>query len=285
MPHSEESVVGASLIGELHAGDLLIASTLPPSEARALLAHQLGVAREQLVARPEQRVAPADAQQFARLADRRQRGEPLAYLLGEKEFYGRMFAVSPAVLIPRPETELLVETALSLGLHDDAHVVDLGTGSGCIAITLALERAAWRVTATDASPPAIAVARGNAQKWQANNVTFRHGNWFAAVPAQRFDLIVSNPPYVAAGDPHLDALRFEPTLALMSEGRGLAWIQTIIDGAPPHLVPRGFLVLEHGHDQASAVRDRFATRGWCEVRTLTDLAGADRVTFARFRAV
>ncbi|MBA3253594.1 MAG: peptide chain release factor N(5)-glutamine methyltransferase, partial [Burkholderiaceae bacterium] len=122
-------------IGELQAGDLLIASTLPALEARALLAHQIGVTRERLVARPEHCVAPADADGFARLAERRRRGEPLAYLLGEKEFYGRVFAVSPAVLIPRPETELLVETALSFSLREDAEVADLGTGSGCIAIT------------------------------------------------------------------------------------------------------------------------------------------------------
>ena len=205
MPSSEDSAVG-----ELRVGDLLSASTLPTLEARALLAHQLGVARERLVMRPEQRVASEDMRGFAQLVKRRKRGEPLAYLLGEKEFYGRMFAVSPAVLIPRPETELLVEIVLALGLPDEAHVVDLGTGSGCIAITLALERAAWRITASDLSQQAIGVARGNAEKWQAHNVTFRHGSWFSAVPEQRFDLIVSNPPYVAVGDPHLDALPFEP---------------------------------------------------------------------------
>ena len=280
MPFSEESV-----IGELHAGDLLIASTLPALEARVLLAHQLGVERERLVAHPEQSVAPADADGFAQLAERRRRGEPLAYLLGQKEFHGRLFAVSPAVLIPRPETELLVETSLSLGLRDDARVVDLGTGSGCIAITLALERPAWQVTATDASPQAIEVARGNAENWHASNVMFRHGSWFTALSIQRFDLIVSNPPYVAVGDPHLDALRFEPALALVAESNGLASLQTIIEGAPPYLVPGGFLVLEHGHDQADAVRDSFTARGWCDVSTSADLAGFDRVTLARSRVV
>ena len=274
-----------SVIGELHAGDLLIASTLPALEARALLAHQLGVARESLVARPEQCVAPTDADGFAHLAERRRRGEPLAYLLSEKEFYSRLFGVSPAVLIPRPETELLVETALAYAASDNTQVLDLGTGSGCIAITLGLERRSWRVIATDVSSPALAVARDNANKWQASNVTFRLGIWFSAVPAQRFDLIVSNPPYIAAGDPHLDALRFEPTLALVTEGNGLAGLQTIIEGAPAHLMPGGFLVLEHGHDQASAVREMLMTRGWCDVRTRADLAGLDRVTFARSRVV
>ncbi|MGZ8994512.1 MAG: peptide chain release factor N(5)-glutamine methyltransferase [Burkholderiaceae bacterium] len=279
MALSEESA-----IGDLHAADLLIASTLPVPEARALLAHQLGVARETLIARPEQRVAPADADGFAQLAERRRRGEPLAYLLGEKDFYGRRFAVSSAVLVPRPETELLVETALSLDLNDGAQVADLGTGSGCIAITLALERPGWRVTATDASQQAIGVARSNAEKWLASNVTFRHGTWFNAAPGRRFDLIVSNPPYVAAGDPHLDALRFEPTLALVSENNGLACLQTIIDGALSHLVRGGFLVLEHGHEQAHAVRAMLAA-GWSDVRTRTDLAGNDRVTLARFQPV
>ena len=274
-----------SAVGELRVGDLLNASTLPTLEARALLAHQLGVARERLITRPDQRVAPADMHGFAQLVKRRKLGEPLAYLLGEKEFYGRMFAVSPAVLIPRPETELLVEIVLALGLPDQAHIVDLGTGSGCIAITLALERAAWHITATDMSQQAIGVARGNAEKWQAHNVTFQHGSWFSTVPDQRFDLIVSNPPYVAAGDPHLDALPFEPMPALVAEGNGLACLQTIIEGAPSHLVPGGFLLLEHGHDQADAVRDLFATHGWCDVRTQADFAGIERVTLARSAVV
>ena len=270
-----------SAVGEMTVGELLSSSTLPTFEARALLASQLGVARERLAARPKQLVAPADAQRFAQLAERHQRGEPLAYLLGEKEFYGRMFAVSPAVLIPRPETELLVEAALSLGVRDSACVLDLGTGSGCIAITLALERPAWQIVATDKSQQAIAVARGNARKWQAGNVEFRDGSWFTAVPDQRFDLIVSNPPYVAVGDSHLGALRFEPMHALVAEAGGLACLHTIIQDAPLHLMPGGFLALEHGHDQAAAVRDRLATGGWRDVRTLADLAGLDRVTLAR----
>ena len=263
MPSSEDSAVG-----ELRVGDLLSASTLPTLEARALLAHQLGVARERLVMRPEQRVASEDMRGFAQLVKRRKRGEPLAYLLGEKEFYGRMF-----------------EIVLGVGLPDEAPIVDLGTGSGCIAITLALERAAWRITASDLSQQAIGVARGNAEKWQAHNVTFHHGSWFSAVPEQRFDLIVSNPPYVAVGDPHLDALPFEPLPALVAEGNGLACLQAIIEGAPSHLVPGGFLVLEHGHDQADAVRDLFATHGWCDVRTEADFASIERVTLARTAVV
>ena len=271
-------------VGDLSVADLLSSSTLPTLEARALLAHQLGVAREQLIAQPERRVARADAQNFAQFVAHRQRGEPLAYLLGEKEFYGRMFAVSPAVLIPRPETELLVEAALSFGLRDDARVLDLGTGSGCIALTLALERPAWHVTATDSSKEAIRIARANAEKWQATNLTFRHASWFAAVP-DRFDLIVSNPPYVAVDDPHLGALRFEPRAALIADAEGLASLHAIIDGAPPHLVPGGYLALEHGYDQAASVRNRLAANSWRDVRTLTDLAGLERVTLGRTSAV
>lgn len=272
-------------LSELRAGALLGAATLAAGEARALLAHQLGVAREHLIARPGLAIAAADARGFAQLVARRQRGEPLAYLLGEKEFYGRRFAVSPAVLVPRPETELLVETALSLGLRDNAHMLDLGTGSGCIAITLALERPAWRIGATDVSSQAIEIARSNAANLHAGNVTLRAGSWFDATPAQRFDLIVSNPPYIAAGDPHLEALRFEPMAALVAAGSGLACLQMIVDRAPPHLVGGGFLALEHGHDQAPAVRRMFGHRHWCDVRTRPDLAGVERVTLARRRAV
>ncbi len=262
-------------------GELLTASRLPAKESRALLAHQLGVARERLIARPEQRVPPAVVQRFNEIAQRRRSGEPLAYLLGEKEFYGRMFAVSPSVLIPRPETELLVEIALRLNLPAQAHVLELGTGSGCIAVTLALERPGWQITATDLSPEAIGIARANADRWQARTVSFRNGSWFCAVaPETQFDLIVSNPPYVAAGDPHLNALRFEPLPALAAGDNGLSCLRVIIDGAPTRLVPGGSLALEHGHDQGSAVRKLLAARRWLDVRTQTDDAGLDRITSA-----
>jgi release factor glutamine methyltransferase len=268
-------------VGELSVGDLLSTSTLPALEVRALLAHQLGVTRERLIAQPELRVAPADAQAFAQLVQRCQRGEPLAYLLGEREFYGRVFKVSDAVLIPRPETELLVDIALAAALNDGAHVLDLGTGSGCVALTLALERPSWQVTATDVSHDALEVARANAAKLGVDNVAFRMGSWFSVVSGQRFDLIVSNPPYVAAGDSHLQALRFEPPTALVAEGNGLASLQQIIENAPPHLRPGGILALEHGYEQAEAVRGLFAAGGWREIRTQTDFAGLDRVTLAR----
>ena len=276
MPFNEDSAVG-----ELSVDELLSASPLPALEARALLAHQLGIRREQLIAQPELRVAPADVQAFGRLVQRCQHGEPLAYLLGEKEFYGRVFKVSSAVLIPRPETELLVDIALSAALNDEAHVLDLGTGSGCVALTLALERPSWHVTATDVSHEALEVARANAAKLGADNVEFRNGSWFSAVSGQRFDLIVSNPPYVATGDSHLQALRFEPLTALVAEGNGLASLQQIIESAPRHLLPGGTLALEHGYEQAEAVSGLFTSDRWRAVRTLPDFAGLDRVTLAR----
>ena len=262
-------------------GELLVASPLGRPETRALLAHQLGVPRERLIAQPELHVAPRDVQAFAHLVQRCQRGEPLAYVLGEKEFYGRMFEVSPAVLIPRPEPELLVEVALSAGLNDRAHVLDLGTGSGCVALTLSLERPSWQVTATDVSRDALEVARANAAKLSVANVAFRQGSWLSALSNQRFGLIVSNPPYVAVGDDHLQALRFEPQIALVASGNGLTCLQQIIESAPRHLLPGGIVALEHSYEQGEAVRALFNTGAWCEARTLADFAGLDRVTRAR----
>lgn len=273
--------IGPRLSNNPSARELLATSNLPAAEARALLAHQLGVTRESLIARPEQRIARGDAQSFMQLVERRWLGEPLAYLLGEKEFFGRMFAVSPAVLIPRPETEMLVEVALRLVARPDAHVLDLGTGSGCIGITLALERAGWRVAATDLSAEALVVARRNASRWQAGNITFYQGSWFDAIGALRFDIVVANPPYVATGDPHLDALRFEPTAALVADGDGLGCLQAIISGAPAHLVAGGYLALEHGHNQGLTVRSVLSANGWRNIQTDADLAGLERVTYAR----
>ena len=262
---------------------LLAASTLPALEARALLARQLGVAREQLIAHPEQTVIAADAAAFERLAERRRGGEPLAYVLGEKEFLGRLFSVTPDVLVPRPETELLVELALSrLDAYAPVRILDLGTGSGCIAISLALQRPCSEVVATDSSAAALRVARANAARLQARNVRFEHGDWFAALPqAARLDLIVANPPYVAASDPHLDDLRHEPSLALISGAAGLTALRTIVEGAPLHLRPGGWLMLEHGFEQGEAVRAMLGTPKWSSVGTHADAAGLERVTAAR----
>ena len=215
---------------------LLVASGLPALEARALLAHRLQVPRERLVAHPEAVVGAADADAFVALVRRRAAGEPLAYLLGAKEFYGRAFAVTPDVLVPRPETELLVDLAVErMRALERPRVLDLGTGSGCIAVTLALECPAARLTATDTSEGALAVARRNAEGHGAA-VTFSVGDWYDALPVDAtFDLIVANPPYVAPDDPHLDALRFEPLQALTDRRDGLACLETIVQGAgaPP----------------------------------------------------
>lgn len=260
---------------------LLSASGLPLSEARALLAHRLAVRRERLIAHPELAVADADAEGFIALARRRGAGEPLAYLLGEKEFYGRSFAVSPDVLVPRPETELLVELALEhMRALGEPRALDLGTGSGCIAITLALECPPARVEASDLSPAALAVARGNAQRLGAA-VAFHVGDWYDAVPAgPPFDVVVANPPYVAPGDPHLAALRFEPMQALTDGRDGLACLQAIVTGARARLAPRGWLIVEHGYDQGPAVGALFASSG-LSARTVRDAAGHSRVTLGQ----
>jgi release factor glutamine methyltransferase len=264
---------------------LLAGSGLPLLEARALLAHRLGVARERLVARPEAIVAAADAEAFVALAHRRALGEPLAYLLGEKEFYGRAFAVTPDVLVPRPETELLVDLALErMRAVERPRVLDLGTGSGCIAVTLALECPGAQVTAIDTSDAALAVAHRNAERLGAA-VAFRSGDWYDALPVDvTFDLIVSNPPYVAAGDPHMHELRFEPMRALAGGPDGLACLRTIAAGAGQRLAPRGWLLVEHGFDQATAVAALF-TRGGLGAEARADGAGHLRVTLGQVRTV
>lgn len=261
------------------AGILLTAPPLPANEARALLALVLRTSREYLIAHPELPVSPPAQQAYEALVARRQSGEPLAYLLGEKEFYGRPFSVTPDVLVPRPETETLVEVALAcLRGRTAPRILDLGTGSGCVAITLQLERPDASVTATDVSAAALAVARANAQSLKAD-VLFQQGDWFGALaPGSTFDLIVSNPPYVAAADPHLAALRHEPGLALTDGGDGLQCLSILIAGARAHLRKGGWLVLEHGYDQAAAITPRMRAAGLQEVTVYRDAGGQTRVT-------
>jgi release factor glutamine methyltransferase len=263
-------------------GHLLATSALPQVEARALLAHVLGIAREQLIAHPENCVAPEAATRFEALAQRRRSGEPLAYLRGEQEFYGRRFIVSPAVLVPRPDTETLIDVALTcLRERRQPRVLELGTGSGCIAITLKLECPEAALTATDVSVEALAVAEANARALGAS-IEFRAGHWFEAVGTPvRYDLIVSNPPYVAAGDPHLSALTAEPSIALTDGADGLRCLAEIIDTATNHLNDLGWLVLEHGYDQAAAVADLVKATGLRDVEVVRDTAGHARVTRAR----
>jgi release factor glutamine methyltransferase len=258
---------------------LIGSSGIAASEARSLLALALGCSRESLIAHPGRPVSAAVAEQFETMCARRRSGEPMAYLLGQREFYGRRFRVDPSVLIPRPETECLIEVALRhLQDRDSPRVLDLGTGSGCIAITLALERPDARVVASELSEAALTVARANALELGAR-VEFLQGDWYAPTPG-RFDLIISNPPYVAAEDPHLARLGAEPRRALTDDGDGLSCLRAITAQAGAHLAEGGFLLVEHGYDQGLAVRELMRRSGFRSVRTLNDLAGRERVCLA-----
>lgn len=248
---------------------------LPLQQARALLAHALGVSRERLIAHPEYPLDEHMQARFARLVRERERGMPMAYLLGVQEFYGRPMGVNPAVLIPRPETELLVQTALHLlNGRVQARVLELGTGSGCIGIAMALERSDLRIVATDRSTAALRVARQNCIRLGAT-LQLLAGDWYAPLRG-RFDLIVSNPPYIRVTDEHLAQLGFEPRFALTDESDGLTALHTIIAGAADHLSSGGHLVLEHGYDQAAAVRELMRRHGLANVCTLRDFAGHER---------
>jgi release factor glutamine methyltransferase len=254
---------------------------LAAHEARLLLQHVLAVGATYLAAHPEHLVQHADVGRYLAMVARRAAGEPIAYLLGRREFYGRDFTVTPAVLIPRPETELLVDLA-SVKLRDRPRprVLDLGTGSGCIAISLALETAA-AVTAVDLSSAALQVAAANAERLGAA-VTFATSDWFSAV-AGEFDVIVGNPPYVAEGDAHLSIgdLRFEPPLALACGTDGLSAIRRILAAAPRHLAPGGWLFVEHGYDQAAALVALLAEARFTAIEQHADLAGIVRVSGGR----
>jgi release factor glutamine methyltransferase len=256
------------------------------SEARLLLRHVLGVGTAWLEAHRDDALSPDAREAFAVLVERRACGEPIAYLLGFREFYGREFSVTPATLIPRPETELLVEVARGkLGAHAAPTIADLGTGSGCIAITLALELPQALVAAADVSAAALAVARANATLLEAD-VAFFESDWLAAFVGRRFDCIVSNPPYVAAGDPHLEQgdLRFEPECALHCGEDGLDAIRRIVADTPRHLQPGGWLFLEHGYDQAVALRELLVAAGFGDIEQHRDLAGIVRVSGGRWPA-
>jgi release factor glutamine methyltransferase len=260
-------------------------------EAQCLLQYVLGVSRAHLLAHPEQRPDAPELNRYEELLRRRLTGEPVAYLLGEREFFGLMFEVTPATLIPRPETELLVELALQRiaeaaaasdggGGEQRLRVLDMGTGSGAIALSIAYHHPRAEVMACDSSVAALAVARHNAGRLGIINAAFAHSDWYAALGAQRYHLIVSNPPYVAADDAHLQQgdLRFEPWSALASGADGLEDIRRIIGGARPHLAGGGWLLLEHGYDQAEEVRALLAGAGLGAVFSARDLAGIERVS-------
>ncbi len=253
-------------------------------EAQILLCHAIQQPRAYLAAHDRDPIPPAQAAAFAALLQRRLQGEPIAYILGEREFYSLNFKVTPAVLIPRPETELLVDLALArIPADRPCRVLDLGTGSGAVAVTLALHRPQAEVVAVDQSAAALEVARENAQRLGAGNLRLIQSDWYSALGEAKFDLIVSNPPYIAAADPHLtqgDA-RFEPPTALASGADGLDDIRAIIRGAAAHLKPGGWLLFEHGYDQAAACRELLIQAGFEQVASVADLAGIARISYGQ----
>jgi release factor glutamine methyltransferase len=263
--------------------EVLERSRLPPLEAGVLLAHALGVERAWLVAHSENLLGEGERRDVEALYRRRREGEPVAYLTAKKEFYGLALSVSPAVLIPRPETELLVDVALE-HLSTGQSVLDLGTGSGAIAIALAHVRRGIRVAACDRAEAALALARANAERHRVS-VRFVRSDWFAGFAGERFDVIVSNPPYVASNDPHLRQgdLRYEPRGALQAGPTGLECIERIAAEAPQFLAPGGWLILEHGHDQGTDCVALLQRLGYQHVADSVDLAGVPRLVAAMAR--
>lgn len=266
---------------------LNLVSSSPQLDAEILLHAITGIHRAMAYARPEQSLTPEQLEDLAPVLDRRERGEPIAYIVGTQEFWSMSLQVSPAVLIPRPETELLVERALELvSLEHPSRVLDLGTGSGAIALAIAQARVHAEVIAVDVSPEALAVASRNQRTLLANNLTLLQSDWFSALENQRFDVIVSNPPYIANGDPDLDPVvaTYEPALALIAGSTGMEAIEHIAEGAKQHLKPDGWLLIEHGWKQAAEVRSALVLNGYSHVRSRPDLAGHERVTEGQFKA-
>ncbi len=260
-------------------------SATPRLDAELVLAAVLGVSRTQLRTWPDRPVPAAASAGFDAMIARRAAGEPVAYLLGQQEFWSLPLRVTNATLVPRPETELLVEQALARMPRDvTVTAADLGTGSGAIALALAHERPHCQVVATDCSRAALDVATENAARLGVGNIRFVEGSWFEPLAGRRFAVIVSNPPYVAPDDPHLqqDGLRFEPPTALIAADNGLAGLRAIITTAHRHLEPGGWLLLEHGYRQGHAVRSLLADHGYRGIETVNDGAGSERVTMALF---
>ena len=255
-------------------------------DARTLLQHILNVSHATLVTRSNQVLSSSQKRHYDHLVVRRLHGEPIAYITRECDFYDLTFKVTPDVLIPRPETELLVELALMrISVNSNYRILDLGTGSGAIALTLAKHCPQASIVAVDLSKAAVSVARRNADTLKINNVCFAISNWFSELSDEKFDLIVSNPPYVAENDPHLKQgdLRFEPKLALAANVDGLACIRHIIAVASGHLVTDGWLLLEHGYDQAVACRQLLEVAGFVETFSHPDLAGIMRVSGGQYK--
>lgn len=271
----------SSIAQALRAAIKTLSGDSSRTDAELLLAHALQRPRVWLYAHADEPLPDTPAKQFAQLVKRRMKGEPIAYLLGYRDFWKMQFEVSADTLIPRPETELLVQLAITcLPADRPARVLDLGTGSGAIALALASERPLAQITACDSSPAALAVARGNGERLGIDGCTWVLSDWYSALSEQRFDLMVGNPPYIADDDPHLREgdLRFEPRAALASGRDGLDAIRTIVGEAPRHLFSAGRLLIEHGFEQGAAVRALFQAAGLVEVRTVRDLEDRERVT-------
>jgi len=254
--------------------EALRASGIDAREARLLLAAATGFSEASVLAHPERSLPEKERSLFLEMTARRAAGEPVAYILGHKEFYGLELAVNPAVLIPRPETELLVDLALA---RNPASVLDVGTGSGAIALAIKRHRPQARVVATDSSAAALAVATRNAVRFSLD-VELRHGRWFEPVAGERFEAIISNPPYVVINDPHLAALPYEPRLALLGGADGLDGFRVLAREAPGHLLPGGWLLMEHGAGQHEAVRALLEAAGLETTASWPDLAGIPRVS-------
>lgn len=271
-------------IDQLLAQAAQIDSPTAQLDTELLLAFVLDKPRSYLYAWPDKTVDEAHVAAFMALVERRQRGEPVAYLLGRQGFWTLDLEVAEHTLIPRADSELLVETALQLANDSSVRkVLDLGTGTGALALALASERPLWSVTGVDRIESAVALAQSNQRHLQLTNVQFLHSHWFSALSGQRYDLILSNPPYIAANDPHLQQgdVRFEPLSALVSGVDGLDDIREIIVQAPSYLTAAGWLLLEHGFDQAHAVRQLLAGAGFIDVYSRRDLSGHERISLGR----
>ena len=266
---------------------LLLGNDLPRGERTILLSHALRIRRESILTHPTMTVPTVIAARFQQLVERRMNGEPIAYLVGSREFFGLDLRVTPDVLIPRPDTETLVEAALSRIPEETAtRVLDLGTGSGAIAIALARNRPRSHVDGFDVSATAVALAGANARAHGLSNVQFSYADWYSACAESTYDVIVSNPPYIPAADPHLMAgdLRFEPPIALTPGDDGLSAIRLIVAGAGRYLLRGGWLLFEHGYDQADASRALMAEAGFVDIATIRDLSGIERVCEGRIAA-
>lgn len=253
-------------------------------DAQLLMQHVLQTSREALLAWPDRQLDYEQFELYESLVCRREQGEPIAYITGHKAFWTMDLRVSPAVLIPRPDTECLVEWVLNRYTKDNTYqVADLGTGSGTIALAIASERPHWEITATDISTQTLAIAIENAEANQIKNVSFRQGSWCKALPQTDYDLIISNPPYIAPTDPHLLAndLQYEPQQALVAENHGLKDLFTIAEQAKAYLKPGGTLLLEHGFEQGLAVREKLKQLGYQQIETLLDLASNERATWGQ----